>query len=78
MWQPYEVDVSSALKQGENVVETTATGKLCNLLGSFRFKVGEAHSVGTRHFFHKSPIWCKGMNPEWVDAHCFVEFKLSL
>lgn len=76
MWQPYEVDVTPALKEGENVVEITVTGNLRNLLGPFHLKVGESHAVGPRQFFHESPIWVKGVNPEWVDSYCFIEFGL--
>ncbi len=76
MWHPYEIDVSSALKEGENVIEITVTGNLRNLLGPFHLGEGEAYAVGPRKFFHESPIWVKGVNPDWVDSYCFVEFGL--
>lgn len=78
MWQPYEVDVTSALKEGENVVEITVTGNLRNLLGPFHLREGEAYAVSPRKFFHESPIWYHGINPEWVDSYCFVEFGLGV
>ena len=76
MWHPYEIDVSSALKEGENVIEITVIGNLRNLLGPFHLGEGEAYAVGPRKFFHESPIWVKGVNPDWVDSYCFVEFGL--
>ncbi len=76
MWQPYEVDVSKLLKAGENDIEITVTGNLRNLLGPFHLGEGEAYAVGPRKFFHESPIWIKGINPDWVDTYCFVEFGL--
>ncbi len=76
MWQPYEVDVSKLLKAGENDIEITVTGNLRNLLGPFHLVEGEAYAVGPRKFFHESPIWVKGVNPDWIDTYCFVEFGL--
>lgn len=76
MWQPYEVDLSGLLKEGSNEVEITVTGNLRNLLGPFHLKEGESYAVGPRKFFHESPIWCGGLNPEWIDSYCFVEFGL--
>lgn len=76
MWQPYEVNVSKLLKAGENDIEITVTGNLRNLLGPFHLVEGEAYAVGPRKFFHESPIWVKGVNPDWIDTYCFVEFGL--
>ncbi len=76
MWQPYEVDVSNLLTPGENEVEITVTGNLRNLLGPFHLADGENYWVAPNCFFHESPIWCKGLNSNWVDSYCFVEFGL--
>ena len=76
MWQPYEVDVSDLLVEGENEIEITITSSLRNLLGPFHLSDGENHWVAPKCFLHESPIWCKGVNPSWVDSYCFVEFGM--
>ena len=73
MWQPYEVDVSKFLQEGENEIEITVTGNLRNLLGPFHLNEGECHWVAPKCFLHESPIWCGGVNPNWDDNYCFVE-----
>lgn len=76
MWQPYEVDVSKLLHEGENDIEITITGSLRNLLGPFHLSDGENYWVCPNSFFHESPIWNKGLNKNWVDSYCFVEFGI--
>ena len=76
MWQPYEIDISNLLVEGDNSIEVTVTGNLRNLLGPFHLKDGENYWVAPTCFFHESPIWCKGINKNWVDSYCFVEFGL--
>ncbi len=76
MWQPYEIDISNLLIEGENEIEITVTGNLRNLLGPFHLKDGENYWVAPKCFFHESPIWCNGVNPNWTDSYCFVEFGL--
>lgn len=81
LWQPYEADLTGLVKTGENVFEITVRGNLRNMLGPFHLKVGECLAVGPRSFFHKSPIWLKGVpsataTSDWVASYCFVEFGL--
>ncbi len=76
MWQPYEVDISDYLIDGENEIEITVTGNLRNLLGPFHLSEGENYWVSPPCFFHESPIWSNGFNKNWVDSYCFVEFGL--
>ena len=76
MWQPYEVDISDLLNEGKNDIEITITGSLRNLLGPFHLSDGENHWVAPKCFFHESPIWCGGVNPNWTDSYCFVEFGM--
>ncbi len=76
MWQPYELDISNLLIEGENEIEITVTGNLRNLLGPFHLKNGENYWVAPNCFFHESPIFSKGLNPNWTDSYCFVEFGL--
>lgn len=78
LWQPYEIDISGLLREGENEIEITITGSLRNLLGPFHLKDGENHWVSPKCFFHESHIWCNGINPSWTDSYCFVEFGLFL
>lgn len=76
MWQPYEVDVTDYLIDGENEIEITVTGNLRNLLGPFHLEEGEHYWVSPLCFFHESPIWSNGLNKDWTDSYCFVEFGL--
>lgn len=76
LWQPYEIDISDLLHEGDNDIEITVTGNLRNLLGPFHLSDGENYWVCPNSFFHESPIWCKGLNGKWVDSYCFVEFGL--
>ena len=76
MWQPYELDISKLLHEGENEIEITVTGNLRNLLGPFHLSDGENYWVCPPCFFHESPIWSNGLNKNWVDSYCFVEFGL--
>ena len=76
MWQPYELDISRLLVEGENEIEITVTGNLRNLLGPHHLADGENYWVCPNCFFHESPIWRKGLNPNWTDSYCFVEFGL--
>jgi hypothetical protein len=76
MWQPYEVDVTDYLIDGENEIEITVTGNLRNLLGPFHLEEGEHYWVSPTCFFHESPIWSNGLNKNWTDSYCFVEFGL--
>ena len=78
MWRPYEIDITSLLHEGENEIEITVTGNLRNLLGPFHLTMGEYYLVSPREFFHESPIWNKGLNPNWTDNYCFVEFGLFI
>ena len=79
LWQPYELDLSKLLTEGENIFEITVKGNLRNMLGPFHLSVGECLAVGPGAFFHRSPLWLKGSagaQASWVDSYCFVEFGL--
>ncbi len=79
LWQPYSIDLSALLSEGENLFEITVKGNLRNMLGPFHLSEGECLAVGPRAFFHESPIWLKGSagaQTDWVDTYCFVEFGL--
>jgi len=74
-WRPYEVDLTEALQEGENVIEIELTSGLRNLLGPHHLKEGESYGVGPSSFFKKPNIW--GACP-WTDDYCFVEFGIRL
>ncbi|MBQ3088757.1 MAG: hypothetical protein IJC36_03885 [Clostridia bacterium] len=77
MWQPYTVDLSGLLAEGDNEIEITVTGNLRNLLGPFHLAEGESYWVAPPQFIHNSPIWVGGENKDWVDSYCFVKFGLD-
>lgn len=76
MWQPYSLSAGDLLRAGTNKIEITVTGNLRNLLGPHHLSEGECFAVAPPKFFHNSPLWSKGQNPDWVDSYCFVEFGL--
>lgn len=79
LWRPYALDISEFVKEGVNEFEITVKGNLRNMLGPFHLAVGESLGVGPGNFFNKSPIWLKGsagLQSNWVDSYCFVEFGL--
>ena len=76
MWQPYCIDLSGLLNEGENQIEITVTGNLRNLLGPFHLNEGESYWVAPPQFIHNSPLWVGGENKDWVDSYCFVEFGI--
>lgn len=78
MWRPYEMDISGLLKEGENEITVTVTGNLRNLLGPFHLKGADCFTVGPYSFFQNSPLWCKGLNENWTDDYCFVEYGLFI
>ena len=76
MWQPYTIDLSDLLVEGDNEIEITVTGNLRNLLGPFHLAEGESYWVAPPQFIHNSPIWVGGKNESWVDSYCFVKFGI--
>ena len=77
-WQPYEVDLSRFLREGENTIEITLTGSLRNLLGPHHLKSGESDSVSPGSFYRRSVIWRSEDNPDWTDGYSFVAFGIFL
>lgn len=76
LWHPYRLNVAPLCHAGENEIGVTVTGNLRNLLGPFHLKEGESYGVGPSSFFHHSPVWLHGDNPNWDDRYCFVEYGL--
>lgn len=76
LWHPYTLDIAPLCRAGENEITITVTGNLRNLLGPFHLKEGESYAVCPHSFFHESPVWLHGVNPQWDDRYCFVEYGL--
>jgi hypothetical protein len=64
-WQPHQVDVSEALKAGENVIEIELVGTLRNLLGPHHLNKGDLHRTGPMDFRDKN---------RWTDDYILVPF----
>ena len=81
IWQPYQIDVSSLLKEGENTIEVTIMGNLRNMLGPHHLRIGECLNVTPQNFYHDSELWnsrdwaTAGDDP-WRDDYTFVEYGL--
>ncbi|MBQ9387248.1 MAG: hypothetical protein IJU01_01135 [Lachnospiraceae bacterium] len=75
LWQPYCLDISGLVREGENEIQITLTGSLRNLLGPFHIKEGETFVVLPFYFFRQTGIWGwgDGRNPKWDDAYSFVQ-----
>jgi len=67
-WPPYEIEITSLLKEGENFLEIELTGSLRNLLGPHHHSEGELLAVGPRSFVDEA---------HWVDGYNFVPFGLN-
>jgi hypothetical protein len=67
-WQPHRVDVTGALKAGENTVEITLVGTLRNLLGPHHLNGGDLAWTGPREFRDKS---------RWTTDYILVPFGLD-
>jgi hypothetical protein len=64
-WQPHRVDVTGALRAGENVVEIELVGTLRNLLGPHHLNGGDLAWTGPRDFRDKS---------RWTEDYTLVPF----
>jgi hypothetical protein len=67
-WQPHCVDVTEALKEGENVVEIELVGTLRNLLGPHHLSGGDLDWTGPKEFRNKN---------RWTDDYILVPFGLD-
>jgi hypothetical protein len=67
-WQPHRVDVTEALKEGENVVEIELVGTLRNLLGPHHLNGGDMKWTGPKEFRDKN---------RWTDDYILVPFGLD-
>jgi hypothetical protein len=67
-WQPHRVDVTDALKAGENVIEIELVGTLRNLLGPHHLNDGDLAWTGPWQFRDKN---------RWTDDYILVPFGLD-
>lgn len=80
LWEPYEANISSWLRQGENVIEVELTNSCRNLLGPHHHILGEIYKVGPSSFTN-TPGWTdkdvpKGTNM-YTEWYTFVQFGLN-
>ena len=87
LWAPYTVDITDALKDGENLLELKLFASNRNLFGPHHHIDGECYNVGPESFTGKwswverkseadaTEIIDRNKN-YWTDSYCFVEFGL--
>ena len=88
VYSPWEIEISSALKEGANEIEITLINSLRNLLGPHHHSDGELNAVGPSSFTG-NPGWpntggesnwydlrLKGKPTLWRDDYCLVPFGL--
>jgi hypothetical protein len=79
LWAPYEIDVTSLVKSGENKIEVELISTLRNLLGPHHRPEGEPDQCwGTDYTLY--PNWLKDeeqLNANWTDDYFFLNFGLA-
>ncbi|KRE40729.1 glycosyl hydrolase [Paenibacillus sp. Soil724D2] len=80
LWEPYEADITSFLRKGENVIEVEMANSCRNLLGPHHHIKGELYKVGPDSFTDK-PGWTdKDIDKNtsiYTDRYTFVRFGLD-
>lgn len=80
LWEPYEADITSFLRQGDNLIEVEMANSCRNLLGPHHHIKGELYKVGPDSFKDK-PGWTdKDINKNtsiYTDRYTFVRFGLQ-
>ncbi len=82
LWAPYDVDISDALREGENTLEIKILNNLRNMQGPFHLKDGESYSVCPSNFYREPNVITTRIqtnNPSpvlswWDDDICLVHF----
>jgi hypothetical protein len=78
MWMPYELDITSLVKPGENKIEVELISTLRNLLGPHHRPQGEPDQCwGTDYTLY--PNWLKDeeeRNAQWTDDYFFLNFGI--
>ena len=86
MFAPYDVDISDALRVGENEIVLTILNNLRNMQGPTHLKVGECTEVGRNRFYRESNVLshphgadesCHDVLDFWDDGICLVHYGLT-
>lgn len=89
MWEPYEVDITDEVNDGENRITMDVFASNRNLFGPHHHIDGEVFHVGTESFTGKWS-WVERKSEAdatdivdkdkdyWTDSYCFVDFGLKV
>lgn len=77
LWQPYSLDITDFIVEGENDIEITLYSSLRNLLGPHHIEDGESYDVTPASFFKYDTIWGDWGKLPWNDDYCFVMFGIK-
>ncbi|MBZ4666767.1 glycosyl hydrolase [Mahella sp.] len=78
-WTPYKIDITDALKNGQNTLAIELMGSCRNLLGPHHHITGELYAVGPSSFTNRKG-WTDAdtdCDDIWTDRYCFTRFGLS-
>jgi hypothetical protein len=79
MWPPYEIDVTSLVKEGENEIEVELVSTLRNLLGPHHRPAGEPDQCwGTDYTLY--PEWLEDetlLRAHWTDDYFFLNLGIG-
>jgi len=76
MWEPFDLDLTDYISEGDNLVEIEFVSSLRNVFGPHHYIGGESHFVGVSTFSDK-PGWSETDKGNiWIDRYCFVKFGL--
>lgn len=77
MWGHLTCDISSAMQEGNNVIELTLVNNLRNMLGPHHLPEGETWFACPQNFYKKGNVWTNGMDMPWNMDYCLVEFGIE-
>lgn len=78
MWEPYTVDVSGLVREGENEIELTLVNNLRNMQGPLHLAEGESYRVAPASFYKEDCLWVKDVSADrWNDDYCFVNVSVK-
>ena len=80
LWPPYEVDITSLVKESDNEIEIELVSTLRNLLGPHHRPSGEPDRCWGDPDFLLRPEWLehpKELEANWTDDYFFVRFGIG-
>ncbi|HOX36384.1 MAG TPA: glycosyl hydrolase [Candidatus Brocadiia bacterium] len=80
LWKrPYEIDISGAIRRGQNIIEVILTSSARNLFGPHHHVRGEPQQVSPLTFRGRKTWTDDEASPQktWTDRYCFVPFGLG-